>query len=199
MLTSWWLTPEIGQISESSYQPCLPYLRCKMLLGKEGRTLYGNRPTVASLLKGILDCQTISSTKSLIFSMSGEKHTLRGMVTLGRVPPRRLNTFLRYLASGGFHRQVGLAVGIAKPTAILHSNNVADFFLDIAHRHISFPEQDEFERLAQRMLDVNGVERHVILYIDGVIVEIQRPDLAVIYVLSKCYLGVVKVLTWTRM
>ncbi|XP_064620630.1 uncharacterized protein LOC135483585 [Lineus longissimus] len=91
---------------------------------------------------------------------------------------RRMKTFLHYLASGGFHRQVGYAVGYAKPTAILHVTEVSDFFFDIAARHISFPEQDEFDQLAQPLVDIDGVERQVILFIDGVIVKIQKPDRA---------------------
>lgn len=89
---------------------------------------------------------------------------------------RRMETFLLYLASGGYHRQVGYTQGIAKSTAILHNRQVADFLMDMSPRHINFPRLREFDNLASPLQDVNGAEQRVILYIDGVIVKIQRPD-----------------------
>ena len=89
---------------------------------------------------------------------------------------QRMDTFLRYVASGGFHRQVAYTQGIAKSTAILHNQQVADFFLDIALRHISLPQLDELEALSIPMHDIAGRLKHVVLYIDGVIIPIQRPD-----------------------
>ena len=88
----------------------------------------------------------------------------------------RIKTFLHYLASGGFHRQIGFSVGLAKSTAILHECQVADFLYDISAQHIAFPRQEELEELGQPLMDINGVERHVVLFIDGVIIKIQRPD-----------------------
>jgi hypothetical protein len=88
-----------------------------------------------------------------------------------------MQTFLLYLASGGYHRQVGYTQGISKSsTAILHSKEAADFFMDICPQHISFPGPNELEELSMQIVDVNGVEKHVVLYIDGVIIQIQRPD-----------------------
>lgn len=89
---------------------------------------------------------------------------------------KRMQTFLLYLASGGYHRQVGLTQGIAKSTAILHSKEVADFFLDISDQHITLPMHEELDNLSTALLDMNGIERQVVLYLDGVIIQIQRPD-----------------------
>ncbi|XP_064646200.1 uncharacterized protein LOC135499385 [Lineus longissimus] len=89
---------------------------------------------------------------------------------------KRMRTFLLYLASGGYHRQVGYTQGIAKSTAILHNQDVADFFFQVSPRYISLPGREELDILSSRLQDVQGNERNVILYIDGVIIKIQRPD-----------------------
>ncbi|XP_064633591.1 uncharacterized protein LOC135491547 [Lineus longissimus] len=87
-----------------------------------------------------------------------------------------METFLLYLASGGYHRQIGYTQGIAKSTAILHSREVSDFFMDIAGEHIAFPRREELDQLSTSLRDIDGVEKHVVMYLDGVIIKIQRPD-----------------------
>jgi hypothetical protein len=39
------------------------------------------------------------------------------------------DTFLHYLASGGYHRPFDFSVGVAKSTAILHTQEVANLFM----------------------------------------------------------------------
>jgi len=79
--------------------------------------------------------------------------------------------FLAYLARGGYFHQLALACGIAKSTAITHVHDVADFFASTASPHIKLPGLPELPALATP-LDVHNV----VLYIDGFIVKIQRPD-----------------------
>ena len=83
---------------------------------------------------------------------------------------RRMQTFLLYLASGGYHRQNAYTMGISKSAAIMQSREVADFFMDISLRHINFPHMDELDQLGVDLVDVNGVQRRVVLFIDGVII-----------------------------
>ena len=89
---------------------------------------------------------------------------------------QRMNTFLAYLASGGYYRQIGHMRGIAKSTAFLHTRDVADFFMHCASNHISLPRPEEFQQLSLPLRDVQGQVQNVILYIDGFIIRIQRPD-----------------------
>jgi hypothetical protein len=74
---------------------------------------------------------------------------------------RRMENFLTLLSSGGYYRQLAKCQGIAKSTMILHTHECADFFMEVAGQHISFPQADEFENLAQRLVDVDGIERQV--------------------------------------
>lgn len=53
---------------------------------------------------------------------------------------------------------------------------VADFLFDIAPHHIQLPEHDEMQRLSSELRYPDGEVKQVILYIDGYIARIQRPD-----------------------
>jgi len=79
--------------------------------------------------------------------------------------------FLSYLARGGFFHQVALAYGIAKSTAIAHIHDVAEFFAKTAYQHIELPRLTELPGMLSPLEGYN-----VVLYIDGFIVKIQRPD-----------------------
>lgn len=84
---------------------------------------------------------------------------------------RSMFEFLSYLARGGYFHQLALAHGIAKSTAVAHLHSVADFFASTAWRHIELPGPAELPALSSQLQACN-----VVLYIDGFIVKIQRPD-----------------------
>jgi len=97
------------------------------------------------------------------------------------VSSRSMSQFLSYLARGGYFHQTAIACGIAKSTAILHIHDVAEFFASIAHLYIALPQPAELLMLAKPLNDCTRgqpVLHQVVLYIDGFIVKIQRPDKA---------------------
>lgn len=110
-----------------------------------------------------------------IDALSGEYHEWRSRQNPGGVKietsRKRIVVFIEYLASGGFFRQVGRTHGIAESTAHLYCKSVAEFFLAIAPDHISLPTVDELQDLGQQFGD-----SLVVLYVDGFICPIQRPD-----------------------
>ena len=87
------------------------------------------------------------------------------------VSHRSVFEFLSYLARGGYFHQLALGCGIAKSTVIHHVKQVADFFASTANNHIQLPELRELPALSSPLRGNN-----VLLYIDGFIVKIQRPD-----------------------
>ena len=89
---------------------------------------------------------------------------------------RRMETFLNYLASGGFYRQVGQMRGVAESTVHLHTHDVVDYFMASAPNWISFPRPQDFQNISMQLQDIHGHMKNVILYIDGAIIRIQRPD-----------------------
>jgi len=92
---------------------------------------------------------------------------------------RNVLEFLLYLARGGYFHQTAMACGVAKSTAIAHIHEVAEFFASSAHQYISLPALAELPMLAKPVNDnsrLQPVGHHVVLYIDGFIVKIQRPD-----------------------
>ena len=89
---------------------------------------------------------------------------------------KRMETYLNFLSSGGYYRQISFSCGIATSTGFHHTHEVADFFMNIAHNFISLPTPDEYNDLSLQLEDVDGQMKRVILYIDGVIIRIQRPD-----------------------
>ncbi|ESO91476.1 hypothetical protein LOTGIDRAFT_153920 [Lottia gigantea] len=92
------------------------------------------------------------------------------------VSQKHVETFLVYLASGGYYRNVGFSTGVAKTSTLLYVHEVADFFLSIAPRFIKLPRPEEYPNLTTTVRDVDGNNKDIILYIDGVIIRIQRPD-----------------------
>ena len=91
---------------------------------------------------------------------------------------QKICTFLHYLASGGYYRQVGYAMVIAKSTTAATVHEVANFLMAIAPRYISLPQPAEYEEHSSDLIDADGNIRRVLLYIDGAIIKIQRPDYA---------------------
>ncbi|ESO95138.1 hypothetical protein LOTGIDRAFT_160901 [Lottia gigantea] len=81
---------------------------------------------------------------------------------------------MSYIASGGYCRQ--LAITFATSTASDYVHEVADFLYETASQHIKFPRPELFGELSLPLQDPNGQNLQVILYIDGEIVKIQRPD-----------------------
>ncbi|XP_064626960.1 uncharacterized protein LOC135499138 [Lineus longissimus] len=82
------------------------------------------------------------------------------------------------MASGGFYRQIGFSVGLAKSTVIAYTHEVARFLYSSSPNHISLPQDQEFDDLAQQLRTVDGRVLRVIMFLDGEIVKIQRPDRA---------------------
>ena len=88
----------------------------------------------------------------------------------------RMDTFLHYLSCGGYYHQIAYAHGIATSTAFIHTYEAADYICDTAINYISLPTAEEFDDLMTPIDTVDGETKRVILYIDGVIMRIQRPD-----------------------
>ena len=76
-----------------------------------------------------------------------------------------MKTFLHYVASGGYYRQVGLTMGKAKNTVCVNLRKVADYFMAIAGNHIVFPEREELDIISRNLPDVNNLKKKVVLYI----------------------------------
>jgi len=90
---------------------------------------------------------------------------------------QRMSEFLTYLARGGYFHQVAMAGGIAKSTMIMHVREVAEFFAATASQYIALPLPNEFVQLSSPLHYPGNPNMYkVILYIDGFIVKIQRPD-----------------------
>ena len=89
---------------------------------------------------------------------------------------KKLKTFLEYLASGGYYRNTAKAEGMAKSTVILHTRDAVAFFLEICGQHVRLPALEEYPVLAQPLVTADGQEVQAVLFIDGVIIRIQRPD-----------------------
>lgn len=102
----------------------------------------------------------------------------KGIVAIPSSSRKRMEVFLNFISSGGYYRQLGHSFGVATSTAYLHTHEVADFFMDIARDHIHFPEINEFDVISDMIQMLNGEWKRVILYIDGSIIRIQRPDYA---------------------
>ena len=86
-----------------------------------------------------------------------EFHAWRDQGQARRDTSRRMvETFLHYVSSGGYYRQVGFALGRATSTIFADLQQVASFFMDIAPQHISLPGPGEFDELAQDLEDVEG-------------------------------------------
>ncbi|ESO97910.1 hypothetical protein LOTGIDRAFT_153018 [Lottia gigantea] len=79
-------------------------------------------------------------------------------------------------ASSGYYRNVGFSSGVAKTTTLLYAHEVADFLLSIAPRFIKQPRPEEYPNLTTTVRDVDGNNKYIIRYNDGVITRIQRPD-----------------------
>ena len=78
---------------------------------------------------------------------------------------------LAYLAQSGYYSQIGYTYGIAKSTVILYVQNIINFLFASAEHHINLPTPDEYNNLVKRVRD-----HKVILYIDGFITKITRPN-----------------------
>lgn len=89
---------------------------------------------------------------------------------------RRMEIFLEFLASGSFYRKTAKAEGVSRSATILATRSAVSFFMDNARNFIFLPQHHEFRRLAQNVTDINGQNWQIILFVDGVIVPIQRPD-----------------------
>ena len=126
----------------------------------------------------------IRLTQGDILTLSTEFHQWRSQQGILRVDfstsEKRVMEFLAYVARGGYYHQLGLAHGVAKVTLMGHVKEVARFFTTIASQHILLPQANELAALTTPSQDPanSQVRDHykVILYIDGFIVKIQRPD-----------------------
>ena len=101
--------------------------------------------------------------------LTDEFHEWRnmGMASIAK-SKQKICTFLHYmyLASGGYYRQVGYAMVIAKSTTVATVHEVADFLMAIAPRYISLPQPAEYEELSSDLIDADAI------------IRIQRPDYA---------------------
>ena len=84
--------------------------------------------------------------------------------------------FLSMMTSGGFYRQVGHIFGLTKSSVLEYTHEVADFMYGTAQQWIRLPNHEEFERLGSELVLNNGEVKKAVLYIDGSIVRIMRPD-----------------------
>lgn len=89
---------------------------------------------------------------------------------------KQMEVFLDYLAGGGFYRQVSFSYGVATSTGFMYCRMLANYFQHIAPYYISLPENEELSNLAIPLQMVDGTLKRVVLYIDGFIVRVQRPD-----------------------
>jgi len=85
---------------------------------------------------------------------------------------KRIHLFLHYIACGGYYYQLGRSDRNAKSTAFYYLHDAAHFFCSIADNYIQLPGLNKLPQLAQPLPD----GQMVILYIDGFIVHVQRPD-----------------------
>lgn len=92
------------------------------------------------------------------------------------VSEKRVKVFLNYLSGGGYYRQTGFPFGLAKSTTFLYTREVVSYMMSIASMYITLPDVDEFNQLSKDIILVNSARKSVILYVDGFIVPIQRPD-----------------------
>lgn len=90
---------------------------------------------------------------------------------------KRVEIFLSMMASGGYYRQVGgHTFGLATSTGFAYTHEVADFISRIANEWIMLPTNEELQRLSSDLVLNNGEMKRAILYVDGTIVRIMRPD-----------------------
>lgn len=89
-----------------------------------------------------------------------------------------MELYLYLLSTGGYYRNVGLIHGISKSTVMSQTRSVANFFMSNAQESISLPLMLQLDDLATPLLHPDLGRKLVILYIDGFIVRIQRPDYA---------------------
>ena len=119
-------------------------------------------------------------TEDQVRQLTGEFHQWRqaqgGLRVSHLSSQRRIETYLQMMASGGFYRQIGYTMGLAKSTVIAYTHEVAEFLFSISPLHISLPQLQELDGLSMPLRTVDGRMLRVVLYIDGAIVKIQRPD-----------------------
>lgn len=77
---------------------------------------------------------------------------------------------------GGFYRQIGHTLGLAKSTIFEHTHEVVDFLLHSANRWIQLPSEEEYDLIASPLLLNDGTVKDAILFLDGSIMKISRPD-----------------------
>lgn len=126
----------------------------------------------------------IRLTDAEVRTVTAEFHQWRIQGLAGRsdvtTSEKSVIQFLSYLARGGYFHQLGIAHGVAKCTFMFHVKQVAEFFANDAHRHIMLPQAAEYQHLSIELQDPYNQQvfdyYKVILYIDGFIVRIQRPD-----------------------
>lgn len=89
---------------------------------------------------------------------------------------KRLEVFLSMMSSGGYYRQVGHIFGLAKSTVFEHTHEVVEFLYDIAGEWIRLPTEDEYALLTSDFTMSDSEQKSVLLYVDGSIIRIMRPD-----------------------
>jgi hypothetical protein len=119
--------------------------------------------------------QRLRLTRQQINQLTDEYHLARAGVRRDRTETA-IEVFLDYLAGGGYYRQVGFSHGVATSTAYNYTHDVVNYLHNTAADHISLPNPNEFHRLGSDITALDGTIKNIILYIDGVIIRIQRPD-----------------------
>ena len=74
-----------------------------------------------------------------------------GMASIAK-SKQKICTFLHYLASGGYYRQVGYAMVIAKSTTVATVHEVADFLMAIAPRIYLYPSRQSMKNFQVTLL-----------------------------------------------
>jgi len=89
---------------------------------------------------------------------------------------KRVEAFICMMASGGFYRQIGHTVGLAKNTIFEHTHEVVEFLVQSANKWIKLPSENEYGLISSPILLHDGTEKDAVLFLDGSIMKISRPD-----------------------
>ena len=96
-------------------------------------------------------------TNHEIHQLSEEFNLWRGVGARGLIKSEQMiNTYLDFLAGGGYYRQVGRCAGVATSTAFKYTRLASEFLFDMARRYVALPRPDEFEDLSSPLVLPNG-------------------------------------------
>ena len=160
----------VGSLIKMIFEPIVQAVAMERAVHHDREAAYSSEPCSVHLR--LSDQQVNELTDEF-----HEWKNVMGMASIAK-SKQKICTFLHYLASGGYYRQVGYAMVIAKSTTVATVHEVADFLMAIAPRYISLPQPAEYEELSSDLIDADGNIRRVLLYIDGAIIRMQRSDYA---------------------